>query len=129
MHGTPPPGVSIAHSLLLFLIARRVRPGTDAGLVRARCGMSLGPGEHSALAWAKQGPTMEFDKDVRKTVRQAVAEGQWHLLYVMVPAQDGGQTYEMKCKICGEFGNVLASEFIHADGCPVDVEEKTQRKR
>ena len=67
---------------------------------------------------------MEFDNDVREKVRKAVAEGQWQLLYTMVPAMYGGQTHEMKCKICGEFGNILAREFHHADGCPVDAEER-----
>jgi hypothetical protein len=43
-------------------------------------------------------------------------------LYVMVPADDGGQTYEMKCQICGELGNILASKFSHSEGCPVDTE-------
>ena len=67
---------------------------------------------------------MKFDGDVREKVRKAVAEEQWHLLYTMVPAMDGGQTYEMKCKICGEFGNILASTFHHAEDCPVDAEER-----
>ena len=57
-------------------------------------------------------------------VSKAVADGRWNLLYVMVPADDGGQTYEMRCKICGESGNILASRFIHAQGCPVDIQEK-----
>jgi hypothetical protein len=39
----------------------------------------------------------------------------------------GGQTFEMKCKICGEFGNILASTFEHAAGCPVDTEERNAR--
>ena len=30
-------------------------------------------------------------------------------------------------KICGEFGNILASTFSHAEGCPVDREERSQR--
>ena len=50
----------------------------------------------------------------KEMVRKAVAEGRYDLLYVMVPADDGGQTYEMKCKICGEFGNILANKFSHA---------------
>ena len=70
---------------------------------------------------------MEFDRDVREMVRKAVAEEQWHLLYTMVPAMYGGQTFEMKCKICGEFGNILASTFDHAAGCPVDTEERNAR--
>jgi len=52
---------------------------------------------------------MFFDAEISEMVRKAVAEGRYDLLYVMVPAMDGGQTYEMKCKICGEFGNILAS--------------------
>ena len=67
---------------------------------------------------------MIFDAKTSQMVRTAVAEGRYDLLYVMVPADDGGQTYEMKCKICGEFGNILASTFIHAEDCPVDSEEK-----
>jgi hypothetical protein len=67
---------------------------------------------------------MVFDAETSEMVRKAVAEGRYDLLYVMVPAMDGGQTYEMKCKICGEFGNILANTFIHAQGCPVDIEEK-----
>lgn len=67
---------------------------------------------------------MIFDTEILDMVRKAVAERRYDLLYVMVPADDGGQTYEMKCKICGEFGNILASKFSHALGCPVDAEEK-----
>jgi hypothetical protein len=67
---------------------------------------------------------MFFGNKVSKMVRKAVAEGRYDQLYEMVPADDGGQTYEMKCKICGELGNVLASKFEHAKGCPVDIEEK-----
>ena len=70
---------------------------------------------------------MLFDATTLEMVRKAVAEGRYDLLYVMVPAMYGGETYEMKCKICGEFGNVLASTFIHAEGCPVDREERSQR--
>jgi hypothetical protein len=58
--------------------------------------------------------TMTFDSNVREMVRKAVAEGQWHLIYTMVTATFGGQSYEMKCKICGEFGNIMASTFVHA---------------
>jgi hypothetical protein len=67
---------------------------------------------------------MLFDAETVKMVRKAVADRRYDLLYVMVPAIDGGQTYEMKCKICGEFDNILASKFSHAQGCPVDGEEK-----
>ena len=67
---------------------------------------------------------MLFDAKALEMVRKAVAEGRYDLLYVMVPADDGGQTYEMKCQICGEFDNILASKFSHAQGCPVDGEEK-----
>jgi hypothetical protein len=72
---------------------------------------------------------MFFDAEISEMVRKAVAEGRYDLLYVMVPAMDGGQTYEMKCKICGEFGNILASAFSHAEGCPVDIEEKRSSRR
>jgi hypothetical protein len=67
---------------------------------------------------------MIIDIKVSRMVRKAVAQGRYELLYKMVPADDGGQTYEMKCKICGELGNVLASKFEHAKRCPVDIEEK-----
>ncbi len=72
---------------------------------------------------------MLFDAKILEMVRTAIAEGRYDLLYVMVPADDGGQTYEMKCKICGEFGNILASKFSHAQGCPVDTEEKRLSQR
>ena len=67
---------------------------------------------------------MLIDAETLEMVRKAVADGRHDLLYVMVPADDGGQSYEMRCKICGEFGNILASKFNHAQGCPVDAEEK-----
>jgi len=65
---------------------------------------------------------MLFDAKILEMVRTAIAEGRYDLLYVMVPADDGGQSYEMKCKICGEFGNILASKFSHAEGCPVGTD-------
>jgi hypothetical protein len=72
---------------------------------------------------------MQFDRETQEMVQKAVAEGQWYLLYTMVPAMDGGQTHEIKCKICGEFGNILARHpVIHAQGCPVDLEEKKREK-
>ncbi|MGP0058367.1 MAG: hypothetical protein ACLPID_03655 [Beijerinckiaceae bacterium] len=71
---------------------------------------------------------MPFDREIHAMVQKAVAEGQWRLLYEMVPAMDGGQSYEMKCKICGEFGNIMASVFDHAQGCPVGLEEEKGRK-
>lgn len=67
---------------------------------------------------------MAFDSATIEKVGKAVADRRWDLLYVMVPADDGGQTFEMKCKICGEFGNILASTFVHAPACPVASEEK-----
>ena len=67
---------------------------------------------------------MPFDTETSDMVQKAVAEGRYDLLYVMVPADDGGQTYEMKCKICGEFGSILASKLVHAQDCPVDIAEK-----
>jgi hypothetical protein len=60
---------------------------------------------------------MFCDAEVSEIVRKTLAEGRYDLLYVMVPAMDGGQSYEMKCKIFGEFGNILASTFTHAEGC------------
>jgi hypothetical protein len=71
---------------------------------------------------------MPPDSETAARVRSAVAGGQYHLLYTMVPAMDGGQTYEMKCKICGEFGNILAGGFDHARDCPVPAEEERFRK-
>jgi hypothetical protein len=68
--------------------------------------------------------TTRFRAEVVEMVRKAVEERRWNLLYVMIPADDGGQSYEMKCKICGEFGNILAIKFVHASGCPVDIEEQ-----
>ncbi len=67
--------------------------------------------------------TTQVAASVVEMVRNAIRDGQWHLLYVMVPADDGGQSYEMKCKICGEFGNILAGKFVHDEGCPVAAEE------
>jgi hypothetical protein len=72
---------------------------------------------------------MPFDTDASDMVRRAIAEGRYDLLYVMVPADDGGQTYEMKCQICGEFGNILAGKFVHAQDCPVDIEEQRSFRR
>jgi hypothetical protein len=65
-----------------------------------------------------------FDDEAADIARKAFAAGQSGSLYVMVPAMDGGQTYEMRCKICGETANILASRFDHADGCPVGMEER-----
>ena len=67
--------------------------------------------------------TQQFDSAIVEMVRRAVRERRWDLLYVMVPADDGGQSYEMKCKVCGEFGNILARKFVHDDACPVAAEE------
>jgi hypothetical protein len=72
---------------------------------------------------------MLFDAKISEMVRKAVTEGRHDLLYAMVPAIDDGQTYEMKCKICSEFGNIMASKFSHAEGCPVDTEEKRSSQR
>jgi len=71
---------------------------------------------------------MAFDAKTIEMVREAVAQGRYDLLYVMVPADDGGETYEMKCKICGEFGNILAAVFTHAPECPVEIAEKLSRR-
>lgn len=67
---------------------------------------------------------MTGEKANADMVRKAVAEGRYDLLYVMVAADDGGESYEMQCRICGEFGNILARTFKHAPDCPVNVEEK-----
>ena len=66
----------------------------------------------------------QFGADVWQMVRQAIARERYDLLYIMTAADDGGESYEMKCKICGELGNILASKFIHADGCPVGKLER-----
>ena len=71
---------------------------------------------------------MMFDSATTERVRKAFAEGRHDALYCMVPADDGGQAYEMKCTVCGEFGNILASRFRHADGCPVEIEERNMRR-
>jgi hypothetical protein len=72
---------------------------------------------------------MGFSRDVRRKARKAVVDGQWSSLYAMVPAMDGGQTYEMKCMVCGAFGNIMARYFDHAPGCPVDIAEKELLRR
>jgi hypothetical protein len=73
---------------------------------------------------------MPYDSAVCGMIRQAVADGRDDLLYAMVPADDGGQSYEMKCKICGELDNILASRFRHADDdCPVVDAEKRLREQ
>jgi hypothetical protein len=69
-----------------------------------------------------------FDVATLETVRKAFAARRGDAFYIMVPADDGGQTYEMKCTVCGEFGNILASRFGHADGCPVEMEERNMRR-
>jgi hypothetical protein len=85
--------------------------------------------ESGVMAWNRDNLAgMAFDAKTHDEVREAVAEGQWRLLYEMVPAMDGGQSYEMKCKICGEFGNIMASEFRHAQSCPVDIEERKSKQ-
>lgn len=66
--------------------------------------------------------TMFFDAATLEMVRKANAEERYDVLYVMVPADDGDQSYNsptlkvMKCKICGEFDNMMASKFSHAEG-------------
>lgn len=65
-----------------------------------------------------------FDPQVVEMVKNAIADGRWNLLYAIVPADDGGQSYEMKCNICGEIGNILAAKFVHARACPVEAQEK-----
>ena len=67
--------------------------------------------------------------ETRKRVREAFRTGMDGHLYIMVPAQDGGQTYEMRCQVCGAFGNILASRFQHEDGCPVPAEEAREARR
>jgi hypothetical protein len=69
-----------------------------------------------------------FDVATVEMVRKAFAAGMGDAFYIMVRADDGGQTYEMKCTLCGEFGNILASRFRHADGCPVEIEERNMRR-
>ena len=72
---------------------------------------------------------MLFDAKTIELVRKALGDGRSDVLYEMVAADDGGQSYEMKCKICGECGNILASRFSHSPGCPVDPEDKQSLPR
>ena len=37
--------------------------------------------------------------------------------YRMLPADDGGQTYRMECKVCKAEGSVMG-KFIHEKKCP-----------
>ena len=72
-------------------------------------------------------PPPRFSWATRRAVRRTIARG--GNFYEMVPAMDGGQTYEMTCKICGEYGNVMASGFDHARFCPVGVDEARPPRR
>ena len=69
-----------------------------------------------------------FDDQVVEWVRNAVREQRWDLIYAMTPADDGGQSYEMKCLICGALGNILAAVFVHDDDCPVMKESRSQHE-
>lgn len=40
----------------------------------------------------------------------------------MLPTDDGGESYQMECKLCKAQGNILARKFIHEDNCPLKDE-------
>ncbi len=62
-------------------------------------------------------------------MRKAIREGRWDLIFAMVPAVDGGQSYEMKCSVCDWSGNILASKFTHKAGCLVEAVQNADRRR
>ncbi len=70
-----------------------------------------------------------YDPETWSKVRRAIASGDYTQLWTMIPAMDGGQSYEMACKICGGYGNAMGGPFYHEDGCPVPVEEARDRRR
>ena len=70
-----------------------------------------------------------YDRQTWAKVRRAVAIGDYTQLWVMVPAMDGGESYEMRCEICGGYGNVMGGPFYHRDGCPVPIEEAREHRR
>ena len=72
---------------------------------------------------------MDYDAETIHRVRDAVAGQRYELIYRMMPVDDGGESYEMQCKICGELGNVLAKEFVHGENCPVPIEEAKRETR
>ena len=48
---------------------------------------------------------MDYDAETIHRVRDAVAGQRYELIYRMMPVDDGGESYEMQCKICGELGS------------------------
>ncbi len=45
--------------------------------------------------------------------------------YRMLPADDGGQSYQMECKFCKEWGNIMQRDlFVHTADCPAGKLEK-----
>ena len=94
-------------------------------IITGRIVPPMGAAEASSLL-----PPMSFDIETSEMIRRAVAEGRDDLLYAMVSADDGGQTYEMKCQICHALGNVLSSgKFRHSQDCPVALEEEKKFTR
>jgi hypothetical protein len=69
---------------------------------------------------------MDYDAETIRKVRAALTQSVG-LLYRMMPTDDGGESYEMQCTICGALGNILAKEFVHGDNCPVPIEEARLR--
>jgi hypothetical protein len=72
---------------------------------------------------------MDYDAETIRKVRNAVTQQRHDLLYKMMPADDGGASYEIRCMICGERDNVLAKYFAHGDNCPVPTEEAKLAKK
>jgi hypothetical protein len=47
--------------------------------------------------------------------------------YRMLPADDGGQSYQMECKFCKEWGNIMQRDpFVHTADCPAGKLEKKE---
>jgi hypothetical protein len=45
--------------------------------------------------------------------------------YRMLPTDDGGQSYQMECVFCKEWGNIMSrNPFAHTADCPAGIREK-----
>jgi hypothetical protein len=43
----------------------------------------------------------------------------------MLPTDDGGQSYQMECVFCKEWGNIMSrNPFAHTADCPAGIREK-----
>jgi hypothetical protein len=62
--------------------------------------------------WTKEAPRISGDHDPVTGERY----------YRMLPTDDGGESYQMECKLCKAQGNILARKFIHEDNCPLKDE-------